>query len=504
MHYYRHTPVALVAAVVMGCSGDQQSAPTSPDVELRFGWTAGDACSAKLARSVTQEQRALFAKPTLDTAKTRWGAVTAACGTDGSAARDLMLQYVRFTILAELDNRVQGADPAQSTVNHWNLVFPYVGYDPPELDRVVLTPDGSAKVILGSEGSTSGTDQIVAAEFGIPQKAAMTFYQQFGSGDQRGHLFTIAPIPGTCLTTNLAQDGDCYEFSSFPNVTTSENNVFAPAVKVGICYQGNLKLPALGHGVSNQTDLPDAVQGHYPSIDYCHGDESLPQFGGIFGPFRHLAYRAGSLLSVRKAYAAHGGLGGLTEDLSPFGPVDRQVFFATFDNLAPGTTPEEGSLPAPDVGSWTKVFADEPGSILVQNSLGDLSANPVVLSQGGGACAHCGGLDLWGQLNSSATGVYATNGEYTVTWESLQSGPSLKNAPFVLRSSTGAEIARLEYSQASSTNYLKFNGKTLDRRWVRNEKLKFEITVDLDANPKTVSLKIFNGLLAEPAEPTAD
>jgi hypothetical protein len=497
MRYTTLSAVSLSCLFLAACDKDPAVATTGPDIPIRLAWAATDACNARLGRAVTAEQKNLFARPTLDEAKTRWGRVTAACGTDGSGARDLMLEYVRFTILAELNGRVLPADHEQAIVDHWDLVFPYVGYGPPDLDRVVLTDAGAARVILETEGSTSNNPPAapeIADAFGIPRKAAMTFYKQWSTGDQRGHLFTIAPLPQQCLSTNLAQDGDCYEFSSFPSVTTSTAGAFDPRVKLGICYEGGARLPALGHGVNNQTEVPESTAGSYPSSAFCHNTEPLPQFGGIFGPFRNLAYRASSLLSVRKAYAAHGGLGGLSDDLSPFGVVDLQVFVATFDGLAPGTTPTVGPPSGPEVGSWIRAFADPPGSILVQSSVGDLLTNPVVLSQGGGACALCGGLDLWGQLNSSAPGVYATNGVYKVTWESLQSGPSLKKAPFVLRSSpstgnpAGDTIAIVEYSQQSGTNYLKFNGQTLDVRWVRNEKLKFEITVDLDED--LVSLKI--------------
>jgi hypothetical protein len=483
--------VLLSCMLVAACDSDHPVVTTGPDVSVRLAWAATDACNARLAKDITAEQKNLFAKPTLDTAQTAWGLVTAACGTDGTGARDLMLKYVRFTILAQQAGRVLGADPAQLIVNHWNLVFPYVGYDAPGLDRVVLTANGAAKVVLGCEGSTTGTSLVAAAEFGIPQKAAMTYYQQYSTGDQRGHLFTIAPGAASCLTTNLVQTGICYEFSSFPNVKNpTSTQRFDPAVQLGICHEGaTVGIPALGHGVTGKTELPPATASAYPTAAFCHGISTLPQFGGVFGPVKRLAYMAGNLFSVRKAYAAHGGLGGLGGFLSPYGPVDRQVFSATFDNLLAGSTPAQGTLPPPDVGIWDSVFATPPGSILVQSSLGNLSPNPVVLSQGGGACpTGCGGLLLRGKLKSSASNVYATNGLYTVTWQSLQNGPTVKKAPFVARSSTGEAIATLEYSQQSSTNYLKFNGNTLVTRWVRNESQKFEITIDLDA--KTVSLKV--------------
>jgi len=506
----KHTTLSAVllsCMFVAACDNDHSVATTGPDVSVRLAWAASDACNARLARAVTAEQRDLFGKPTLDSAQTAWGMVTAACGTDGSGARDLMLKYVRFTIGAQQGGRVRGGDPAQSIVDHWDLVFPYVGYDAPDLDRIVLTANGAAKVILGSEGSTSDTARVAAAEFGIPKKAAMTVYQQFGSGDQRGHLFTIAPGDANCLTTNLAQDGICYEFSSFPNVKTSDSKKFVPAIQLGICHEDeSLAIPALGHGVgvgaAAKTLLPPSTSSAYPTLDYCLGRGSLPpQFGGILGPIKRLAYRAGIFLTPHNAYAAHGGLGGLSDDLSPFGPVDRQVFAATFTDLLAGATPAQGPLTAPDVGSWDSVFATHPGSILVQNTLDSLLSKPVVLSQGGGACpSGCGGLMLRGKLESSADSVYASNGVYTVTWESLQSGPTVKKAPFILRSSAGDAIATLEYSQQSSTNYLKFNGNTLVTRWTRHVLQKFEITVDLDV--QTVSLRIDDAPAEYEADPT--
>lgn len=503
MGNYRWLTFAFATATLAACAGENQTAaPTAPDAGPQFAMSTSSVCDPKFTNEMTKIQKDLFAKPTLDTAGTLWSSVTSACGVSIDAAREAMLAYVRFTILAERDGRVITADPAQSIVNHWDTTFQYVGYPAPRLNRIVLSNDGAAKVVLASEATAAGTEVTAAAEFGIPRKAAMTVYKQYATGDRRGHLFTIAPLPSGCLTTNLVQSGNCFDFSSFPNVSTSTSGKFDPGIKVGICHEGTSPepaVPALGHRHNTRTEIAQ-LTSTYPSVSFCDGlGETLPQFGGTFGVLKYLAFEAGKLLSVRKAYAAHGGLGGVSETLSPFGPVDLLIFRASFDAIPAGTTPTPTGAYGPEVGTWSKIFATSPGSITVQESLGDLAVKPVVLSQGGGACTACGSLDLWGRVASSSPSLLASNGVYRVSWESLQNGPTVKSAPFVVRSSTGAEIARVEYTQVASMNVLNFNGNRLDSPWVRNVKQKFDITIDLDA--KTMSLSI-NGIPAQPLAKT--
>jgi len=105
-----------------------------------------------------------------------------------------------------------------------------------------------------------------------------------------------------------------------------------------------------------------------------------------------------------------------------------------------------------------------------------------VLSQAQGNCAQCPVFKLLGtRVNPSPTD---TIGSYEVTWQSLQNKPSVKEAPFVVLSHTGAEIARLSYVTESSQNRLRYNGAIVMSggnpvTWTTNVHQDFKITVNL-------------------------
>jgi len=100
-------------------------------------------------------------------------------------------------------------------------------------------------------------------------------------------------------------------------------------------------------------------------------------------------------------------------------------------------------------------------------------------------------------VNSAQT---ETVGSYKVTWQSVQTKPNVKEAPFVVLNDAGAEIARLSYVTESSVNKLLFTAGGVTTNvgaWVQNVHQDFEITVNLTTlNPATsnrVSLTI-NGI----------
>ncbi|MBA3340439.1 MAG: hypothetical protein H0T48_01235 [Gemmatimonadaceae bacterium] len=477
MRLNRGAVLMLIAVVAGACADDSPPAATGPDVAVRFARPAGGACSASLGRSISDQQKGLFERTTLKAAQNLWGVVTAACAGNLAQAKEAMLTYVQFTIDQEAGGTTLTpsgfASPAAGTVSHWNSVFAYVDYPAPGLPATVLESTGAAKVIPATA---------TTAEVSIAQKAALKYSPQ-STADPIGHLFSIYPLPDNCLTgTNLEQTGKCFEFSASPAVSPGFD------VQVGICQpldealHGNM--PALAHLVSGKTEITEPTPSAYPSLSFCNGTSTTGSMGdGLGGAARRLASLVKSAFTVRRAYAAHGGLGGISGGgLSPFGGVDLLVFSADFSSTA-GLPPE-----APNVGTWLKAEATPPGSILVQASLGTLTNSPVVLSQGGGNCSTCGGLDLWGGLNSSSASIVASDGLYRVEWSSLQDGPTLKGAPFVLRSSTGAEIARLVYSSQSGQDLLTYNGNIPAGGWIRHAAQRFTILVNL--NTRTTSLSI--------------
>jgi hypothetical protein len=429
----------------------------------------------------------LFAGDVLKEATSRWAAVEAACSpTNADAANAALLYYVQYTISVYPNNVL---NPKTGTkefafLNHWNTIFPWVGYPAPSLPVGANGPLGSSGAV-GVIAPTGGTREIKATS------AALTLAEQDSAGDQRWHLFAIYPLSAGCLAaSNLAQTGPCFEFASSPVV----NPGWHPLIKVGVCQPvsesqplpGNV--PALGHLLANGR-VEIAGQLTYPTCTNGRvTDANTGSWTGGFGSvMTRLAWIGRRALSVNVAYAAHGGLGGLGGGISPFQGLDLMVFHATF------STPPNvvGQQPVtPEVGTFQPINATAPGSILVQNSLGQYTGPLVVLSQAGGNCTNCGGLLLQGNL-FSASGSPAADGVYEATWTSLQDAPSVKEAPFILRDNNNParEIARLSYKTVMSSNKLYYNGaEIVGATWTTHVPQNFRIQVDL--NTKKTSLWI--------------
>ena len=478
MRHVALTTVAVFTAAVAIVACEQQVAdknPTAPEVDISFAKGIGGQCDDARARLIGTQQGDQWARPQLTQAQTLFALVEANCSND--AGKSYMLDYIQWTI----DNRgtrKAGTTDAQLLV-HWNTVFPYVGYT--GADQPLNVPDsvfttGGAKVIDG--GVTDSLNTI---------NAALTFFAQNTGGDLRDHLFVIYPIPANCLTgSNLQQYGPCFQFSAFPH----QNASFDPKIKLGICevhapsdeITNHITSPALAH-LDPIAKVTDKVNSHYPA--YCFDDAALPQGSwnnGFGAAVTRLAWMAKRAVTPKSAYAVHGGLGGFGGGISPVGAVDVEVFRATFTNNTVGLPPS-----APETGTWTQA-TKPPGTILVQSSLGQLNSNLVVLNQSGGNCRSCLGLLLQGNLEHAAS-AFAADGTYDVEFTALQDNANMKEAVFVLRSSSGAEIARVTYAVRNNVNRIIYNDKASTATnvglWVQHVPDNFRIRVDL--NNKTTT-----------------
>jgi hypothetical protein len=473
MRHVALTTVAFVAAVaIVAC--EQQVAdqnPTAPEVDLSFAKQLGGQCDAARLRAIGDEQKAQWANPYLAQATALFDLVSANCSN--TAGKSYMLDYIQWTI-DNRTNRKSGTTNGQ-LISHWNTVFPYVGYT--GADQPLNVPDsvftvGAAKVIDGGQ-----TGELTAPN------AALTFYAQSTGGDLRDHLFVIYPIPANCLTgSNLQQFGPCFRFDAYPHQTA----VWNPKAKMGICeihdpldqIQNHISSPALAH-LDPIAKVTDSVGSHYPA--YCLDDvASIPRgswHNGFGAAVTRLAWMAKRAVTPQSAYAGHGGLGGLGGGFSPIGAVDLEVFHADFENNAVGAAPS-----APETGSWQIVTLTPPGTITVQNSLGQQNSKLVVLQQSGGNCKNCGGLYLRGNFESA--GSQATAGTYDAEFDALQSQSNMKEAVFALRDNNDVNIATITFAVRNNTNLILYNDKKgspqqLLGNWVQNVPVHFRVRVSL-------------------------
>ena len=468
MHRRTSMPLRLLVliALVAACNDQSSSPPTAVPRQPRLAVTGS--CNSQLATQIGKEQKALFAGGALSAGQDQFKVIKNGCpGTS-----EQMLAYIQFTIgQYRLGNVLQpiAGTREEAVVSHWNSLFVYLGLSAPNAPVAVLLADGAAGVITQS----GGTRDLTAGPGPNGPGAGLHVPDGAASGS---HLYTIRLIAANCLTTTLGQTGACYFYSVYPEVIT-----FSPKVTAVICQHGDLgENLALGHtnsdGTSEVLPRPSGVQ--FPLL--CAEPTADASLGrGLLG--RALA-AVMSVVTPQRAYAAHGGLGGLTGRMSPFGGVELTFFQANFTADATGQPPS-----TPQTGSWTTIVAVPPGTISVESSLGDLTEKPVVLNQAGGNCTQCGGLELTGTATTSPE-VDVTSGVYIVRWRSVQTKPSAKEAPFVMRSAAGLEIARLSYRTVSSERILAYNSVTLPVPWLQSVAQAFEVVIDLGT--KTTSLRI--------------
>ena len=503
MKRFAQLVLAGLALGTAACNNDDAHSPTSPvrgPLHSVIFDGAGDPCSEVLHEQSAVERRALFGdigSTALAEIDIYWQPVDVNCPagtpTDANlnAAREAMLAYVQHTIVMLRDGKILPPTPdvppgknfatrEAALVDHWNTMFAFVGYARPNLPPDVLLTGGIAGVIF---------QNTVNRELRIPSAAALTVpVQNPDSGDVRGHLFSIYKLTGSCLASgNMQQTGPCFKFSANPPVDPR----FIPKVKVGICQpvaEGQPiagAIPALGHEDNGQTLIATPV-GVYPTdcIDLVAQGSWT---GGLGDIGLKLASIAGRVLGVEPAYAAHGGLGGVSEEFSPFGAVDLLLFKATFTADAL----DKGPPGPPEVGTWF-VDVNKSSEIRVKKELGDLKTKPVVIDYHELKCGGCVGLTLRGIVSS---GVTAGNGKYSIKWTSVSQGPDEDAASFVARDGSQREIARVTYGNIKKpkADVLLYNGSNVGT-WNKDDKQSFEMIVDLNA--KTTSLRINGSLVA--------
>ena len=461
-----------VASLFALACADSSKAPTDPGVDIRMAKAPPAACDGALTRAAKAQLADILGSPNLNQAQTLWAAVESACtvGTPDAANSALMayVDYVRGFYPSGFLAGKKGATKEGNFIAHLNTVFPYVGYAAPNLP-VGAIDNGILAVI---------TQSSTTREYQKEHLGAFKLAVQNGTGDQRALLFAMYPTSAECLTVdNLEEYGNCVQLNSYPASTG-----FSPSIKVGICTPEGLvgAALALGHETANGTEI--AGKENYPSD--CHASINVASNAGMFErAFSRLASIGRKTFGVQRAYAADKGLGGIGSTLSPWGILESQVFAGSF-NVPPNTI---GSVPVNEGNFTFTSSVTAPGSIQVQSSLGNSSGGSlVVLSQGGGACANCGGLFLRANIYSES-GVAADDGVYQVNWKSVQAAPSVKGAPFVIRDGSGRAVATLRYATVSSANQLYYND-VLVGTWTRNVEQSFTIIVDLNANTTTLTI----------------
>jgi len=337
-------------------------------------------------------------------------------------------------------------------------------------DGVVAgVPDGGAQVLSAGESMETFDGQ-----------AGLQLPSTIPAGGP--FLFTFQQVAGSeCDNgTSLRQNGRCYDVSDWP-----DGGTYDPPATITLCLHTSFGPAGIGHAKNNfgTEVLPETAN---PGINCDHDAETALNswLGRNAGPLGRALAHAYDYVRPRALFAEDAGESGSIGSFSLVGGILNEIFKDDF---------EEINNP-PDIGDAWTVDTTSPGYIRInQTGLGDLPGPIVELSQGQGACTSCPVFRLLGTRANSTQNE--TIGTYEVTWQSLQNKPNVKEAPFVVLNSTGAEIARLSYVTESNHNILRFKvgtGFTDVGTWTQNVSQSFKITVNLTtlntATSQTVSI----------------
>jgi hypothetical protein len=502
--------ILLIAA----CSPDQASnrtlTPTDP-LLAPGGGGGNPLCAGGLASDIAKDQKLLFLNETdLDEMDDAFTVIKGACPIVESDPVELgyLLDYYALMIA----NRT--VDNAAGLATHLFKVSQYATGTGLVRSSAVFGATGGAAVLTVTASSGAA---LVSFDKGA--QLAFAANTQAGAAPFGKRFFTLDPLTAeqcgdiTGLRPNSRGTGaPCYDIQDYPDAAS-----YTPAAVLTLCMRHptdeNIGIVHERTGYGDEVLPPVELQTPYLCTDFHASSSSWLEQKGPLG--RALA-RAYDFFAPKTLIADDVGESGSIGSFSKVGGVLTDIFEDDFND--PNSFNPNPAADFPDLGddgaTWV-YSAQSPGYIRIEDSFGGLSGGVLVLSQGQGACNNCPVFKLLGEIrtvdepNTIGETDFETNGSFDVVWTSVQTKPSIKEAPFVLLNGTNGsdaarEIVRLSYVSQSNQNrlLLKIPGSgnsttTLNvGSWVQNVSQTFKITVNLDVlNPaldKTVSLSILN------------
>ncbi len=471
-------PVFGLASVFMLAACADQSQPTRLLPSEPFMATGGQ-CDGGLASQLGKEQKDLqFSVAALSDLQNRLKIIKAGCTVPATNTEFLlMMDYLKAMLGYAGLPAVQSK--ASLLATHLGSMTLYV------TGQAVVR---SAEVFMGDGLVEGGPDNGVIPDGGAavlsPGDPQMETYDHqvallYQSGTTPGgpHLFTWEWKDSSFCQSTLRPNTRCYDLRDYPHET-----LYTPPLIIAMCLQEHSGPTSLIHTRTNfgTEVLPEDVEltllceDTHPSLSSWLRREA--------GPVGHALARAVDFLGPRRVYASDAGESGSLDAASPVGGGLTVVYEDGFTANATGPLADDTDPVVGDFATSWDVFAPHPAYIEIQNGLGDLTGNVVVLSQALGNCTTCPTVRLLGtRVNPSATD---TIGSYEITWQSLQYKPNVKKAPFVVRSYSDSTIAEIAYVTESSANLLKYNGDTVKYNgspvlWTNGIHHDFKITVNL-------------------------
>jgi hypothetical protein len=501
--------------VIAACSQDQSSnrtlTPTDP-LLAPGGGGGNPLCAGGLASDIAKEQKLLFLTTAgLDSMEDAFSLIKDACPiveTDPAELGVLLDYYALMIAYRTTDN-------AAGLAGHLFSVSRYATGTGLVRSANVFGALGGAEVLTVT---ASTGDALVSFDKGAQLSFAADTKTNPGLVPFGRRLFTLDPLSsvecGDVTGLRLGSRGagaPCYDVQDYPDAAE-----YTPAATLTLCMHKDAdENVGIVHQKSGYGDevLPPV------QLTYACGDFHMSSSNSWLeqkGPLGRALAKAYDFFAPKTLIADDVGGSGSIGSFSKVGAVLTDIFEDDFNdgavfNLNPGAD----SADLADANSTWIYSAQSPGYIRIEDSFGGLTGGVLVLSQGQGACNNCPVFKLLGEIrtvdepNTIGETDFETNGSFDVTWTSVQTKPSVKEAPFVLLNGTNGsdaarEIVRLSYVSQSSQNQLLLripgSGNSVTTinvgSWVQNVSQTFKITVNLDvlnpAQDKTVSLSILN------------
>jgi hypothetical protein len=501
---------------IAACSTDQVSdrplTPTDP-LFAPGGGGGNPLCSGNLASDIAKEQKLLYLDAAvLDVMEDQFTLIKNACPIIESDPADLSVLLEYFRLMVENRTADTGGIAA-----HLFSVSRYATGTGLVRAGSVFTDLGAADVLTVTESSG---DAIVSFDKGAqlafkPNTVAIT---QAGTVPFGQRFFTFQPLSaeecGDVTGLRLGSRGNgasCYDIQDYPDAI----EYIDPATLTLCMHKPTGENVGIVHQKTGYGDEVLPVENvSYPCGDFHTSSSSswLEQKG----PLGRVLARAYDFFAPKTLIADDVGESGSIGSFSKVGAVLTDIFEDNFDDATSFNPNPAADYPdlGDDGATWV-YSAQSPGYIRIEDSFGGLTGGVLVLSQGQGACNNCPVFKLLGEIrtvdepNTVGETDFETNGSFEVIWTSVQTKPSVKEAPFVLLNGTNGtdaarEIVRLSYVSQSNQNrlLLKIPGTgnsvtTINAgTWVQNVSQTFKITINLDvlnnAQDKTVSLSIRN------------
>lgn len=326
--------VALLAFLVAGCQDDVSEAVAPDDFTARAqkGGPGGSPDESALEGKINKLLNELFPQPEKSQANKLFADIKSALARgDTTEARRSVSDLLELGASIQLQDPKGPRSAAEGFSDLIDLLFEFVGLEPPEVDPALLQQDGddgTVELALDGQDNLITTRDTFAGTFiedeDIDQNLLIVLERL--TTDEQDDLQGGECLP---LPSSVEQREGCYQFDRFPEGT------FQQDVRVGVCPEDAVENNA-GFQLHEFEDEDDGgVEGVEALPNVAFPELQCADFTVVRGPdfptpwrlahsaWRQTGGRVLSWLSPATLQAIDSGTGGSTDDFSRIGWAEQ-------------------------------------------------------------------------------------------------------------------------------------------------------------------------------------